>query len=58
MLDQVRRQAWNDARRLARTKPKGCPGRPRKMRHAGLRPGHERTKALKGAGVHSGRTLA
>ena len=28
-LDQVRRQAWNDARRLARTEPKGRPGRPR-----------------------------
>jgi len=50
-LDQVRRQAWNDARRLARAEPKGRPGRPRKdgTQASGPRPGHERAKALKGA---------
>jgi transposase len=50
-LDQVRRQAWNDARRLARTEPKGRPGRPRQdgTQASGPRPGHERAKALKGA---------
>ena len=50
-LDQVRRQAWNDARRLARSEPKGRPGRPRKdgTQASGPRPGHERAKALKGA---------
>jgi len=48
---QVRRQAWNDARRLARTEPKGRPGRPRNdgTQASGPRPGHERAKALKGA---------
>jgi transposase len=50
-LDQVRRQAWNDARKLARSEGKGRPGRPRKdgSQAAGPRPGHERAKALKGA---------
>ncbi len=46
-LDQVRRQAWNDARKLARTEPKRTVGRP--GRDAVPRPGHERAKALKGA---------
>lgn len=50
-LDQVRRQAWNDARRLARSEPKGRPGRPHKdgTQASGPRPGHERAKTLKGA---------
>jgi transposase len=50
-LDQVRRQAWNDARKLARSEGKGRPGRPRKdgSQASGPRPGHERAKALKGA---------
>lgn len=46
-LDQVRRQAWNDARKLARTEPKRPRGRP--GQDAPPRPGHERAKALKGA---------
>ena len=46
-LDQVRRQAWNDARKLARTEPKRAVGRP--AADAPARPGHERAKALKGA---------
>jgi transposase len=46
-LDQVRRQAWNDARKLARTEPKRTRGRP--AADAPPRPGHERAKALKGA---------
>jgi len=50
-LDQVRRQACNDARKLARQQGKGRPGRPRKdgTQAFGPRPGHERAKALKGA---------
>jgi transposase len=50
-LDVVRRQALNDARALARTEPKGRPGRPRKdgTQASGPRPGHERTRALKHA---------
>jgi len=50
-LDQVRRQAWNDVRKLARQQGKGRPGRPRKdgTQAFGPRPGHERAKALKGA---------
>jgi transposase len=46
-LDQVRRQAWNDARKLARTEPRRTRGRP--GADAAPRPGHERAKALKGA---------
>jgi transposase len=46
-LDQVRRQAWNDARKLARTEPRRPRGRP--AADATPRPGHERAKALKGA---------
>lgn len=43
-LDEVRREAWNDARKLARTEPKRGRGRPR----AGSppRPGNERAKTL------------
>ncbi len=36
-LDVVRRQAWNDARAIARTEPKGRPGRPRKDGDPSLR---------------------
>jgi transposase len=46
-LDQVRRQAWNEARELARTEPRRRVGRP--AADAPARPGHERAKALKGA---------
>jgi transposase len=46
-LDQVRRQAWNDARKLARSEPRRRVGRP--AADAPARPGHERAKALKGA---------
>jgi transposase len=50
-LDAVRRQAWNDARALARTEPKGQPGRPRAdgTQASGSRPGHQRARALKNA---------
>jgi transposase len=46
-LDEVRRQAWNDARALARTEAKPARGRPRA--DAPLRPGHERARRLKNA---------
>lgn len=46
-LDEVRREAWNDARRQARTEPKRGRGRPRA--DAPPRPGSERAKSLKGA---------
>ncbi len=46
-LDEVRREAWNDARKLARTEPKRGHGRPRA--DAPARPGSERAVALKGA---------
>lgn len=46
-LDQVRRQAWNDARALARAEPKRGRGRPRKG--ALPRPATEHAKQLKGA---------
>jgi len=46
-LDEVRREAWNDARALARKEPKRRRGRPRA--DAPPRPGSERAKALKGA---------
>jgi len=46
-LDEVRRGAWNDARRLARAEPERGRGRPRA--DAPPRPGNERAKALKGA---------
>lgn len=46
-LDEVRRQAWNDARALARKEPKRRRGRPAK--DAPDRPVTERAKALKGA---------
>ena len=50
-LDKLRRQAWNDARALARTEPKGRAGRPRAdgTQASGPRPGHDLAKALKGA---------
>ncbi len=46
-LDEVRRQAWNDARVVARGEPKRRPGRPRA--DAAPRPGHDRARALKHA---------
>jgi transposase len=50
-LDVVRRQAANDARALARTEPKGRPGRPRRdgTQASGPRPGHARAAALRHA---------
>jgi transposase len=50
-LDVLRRQAWNDARAIARTEPTGRAGRPRKdgTQASGDRPGHDLAKALKGA---------
>lgn len=46
-LDETRRQAWNDARSLARSEPKRGRGRP--SADAAPRPGHERARALKHA---------
>jgi len=46
-LDEVRRQAWNDARTLARSEPRRGRGRPRA--DAAPRPGHDRARALKNA---------
>ena len=46
-LDEIRREAWNDARALARSEPKRGRGRPRA--DAPPRPGSERAAALKGA---------
>jgi transposase len=46
-LDELRRQAWNDARALARTEGRRHRGRP--PADAAPRPGHERARALKGA---------
>ena len=46
-LDEVRREAWNDARTLARSEPKRGRGRP--PADAPPRPGSERAKGLKGA---------
>ena len=46
-LDEVRRQAWNDARALARTEPRRGRGRPRA--DAAPRPGHDRARRLKNA---------
>lgn len=46
-LDEVRRQAWNDARTLARGESTRARGRPRA--DAPARPGHERARALKNA---------
>jgi len=45
-LDEVRRGAWNEARRLARGEPKRGRGRPRA--DAPPRPGSERARTLKG----------
>lgn len=46
-LDGVRREAWNNARKQARSEPKRPRGRP--LADAPERPGSERAKALKGA---------
>lgn len=46
-LDKLRRQAWNDARALARTEAKRTRGRPRNTEAP--RTGHDRAVALKGA---------
>lgn len=46
-LDEVRREAWNDARRRARDEPRRSRGRPRA--DAPPRPGSELAKTLKGA---------
>ncbi len=46
-LDEVRREAWNDARKQARAEPKRGRGRPRA--DAASRPSSEKAKALKGA---------
>lgn len=46
-LDEVRREAWNDARKQAGGKPK--PGRGRPRADAPGRPAAQRAKALKGA---------
>jgi transposase len=46
-LDEVRRQAWNDARALARQEPRWGRGRPRTGTPP--RPGHQRARALKRA---------
>jgi transposase len=46
-LDEVRRQAWNDARAVARSEGRRPRGRPRA--DAPPRPGHERARALKHA---------
>ena len=50
-LDVLRRHAWNEARAIARTEPKGRAGRPREdgTQASGPRPGHDLAKALKGA---------
>lgn len=46
-LDQVRVQAWNDARALARSEPRRGRGRPRA--DAPPRPGHDRARRLRHA---------
>ena len=46
-LDEVRRESWNDARKLAKGEPKRGPGRP--AADAPARPGSARATALKGA---------
>jgi transposase len=46
-LDEVRRQAWNEARALARTEPRRGRGRPPAA--AAPRPGHDRARRLKNA---------
>lgn len=46
-LDEVRRQAWNDARAVARGEGRRGPGRPRAG--APARPGHQRAQGLKRA---------
>ncbi len=46
-LDELRRETWNDARKLARTEPKRQRGRP--PADAPPRPGNDLAKGLKGA---------
>lgn len=46
-LDEVRRQAWNDARAIARSEGRRGRGRPRA--DAAPRPGHQQARALKHA---------
>lgn len=46
-LDEVRRQAWNDARRAARSEPKRGRGRP--ANDAPARPGADTARELKGS---------
>lgn len=46
-LDEVRRGAWNDTRRQARSEPKRGVGRPRKV--APARPASDQERGLKGA---------
>lgn len=46
-LDEVRIQAWNEARAVARKEPRRGPGRPRA--DAPPRPGHQRAQALRRA---------
>lgn len=46
-LDELRRQAWNDARAMARTEAQRTAGRPSNSEPP--RPGHERAKAIQGA---------
>ena len=46
-LDELRRQTWNDARKLARAEPKRKRGRP--PADAPARPGNDLAKGLKGA---------
>jgi transposase len=48
-LDEVRLEAWKDARALARREPKRGPGRPRTWPRPRPRHGSERAKTLKGA---------
>jgi transposase len=48
-LDEVRREAWNAARKQARTEPKRPRGRPRADTPPPPRPGSERAKGLEGA---------
>jgi transposase len=48
-LDEVRLEAWKDARALARREPKRGPGRPRTWPRPRPRHGSERARTLKGA---------
>ena len=53
-LDEVRRQAWNDARRLARATEKRGPGRP--PADSPPRPATERARGSPAPGTRCGRT--